>query len=772
MYIQQNTTDWKNMPLKAMSVKPQPSFDDGKEFIVCLQKDVDYNSFWNDMETESNVPNIPNRIVRIINDRSVMKRICHYVLTDEEANNLKNDSRVLSVEIPTEYRSDLVKQVRSIQSNNFSKPVNMLDSMGDLVNYGLARHNSETNNYTYFATPDKYNYTLTGKGVDVVIHDTGLEINHPEFLDSNGNTRVQQIDWYVESGRVVRERVPINLKTSHRMTISANSYINFLNRSNTIGNTSNIFDPSHIPNGLLLGAVNGCAYDFRYGVFQGGRMTQYSYYGGQTTDWHSLGGVQWDVRFYDGKFIEIVIYRHDAALTGEWGMYCNNHVLVDLNGLKHANVQGPNGTTINIVLSTDDEGLTWQVNGGIGHPYHVRLNNNNGHYELTPGYSDNLNWAYGCQPVFQQTIVSTEVAIPNVGQDFLIGDIWKSNQNPDFYSDYGGHGTHVGGIIAGKNYGWAKEANIYLMKVLHLDGETDTGIAGPDYFDLIIEWHNRKPIDPETGYKRPTVVNMSWGYNYNFFPQYGVYRGTPWNYDETPDLRWTTIGFPPQGGGPTARIDSVDISIEEMIDAGIHVCIAAGNEDYKIDVPGGIDYDNICCPAGYSIETTQIHYHRGSSPYSNRAFITGCLTADPTWINEDGKESKAYFSNCGPGVDFYSVGHCVMSATSIANNMFGAGYSPEYYYWNKEGENWLQLNLSGTSMASPQTCGYCAVVLEVNPGATPAQLKQFMVNNCKDQLASTGLDDDFADSASVRGGGTKIMYNKFNSPNSLKINKE
>ena len=312
------------------------------------------------------------------------------------------------------------------------------------------------------------------------------------------------------------------------------------------------------------------------------------------------------------------------------------------------------------------------------------------------------------------------------------------------------------------------QAKIYSQKLNGLEGSGDsgTGISATYAFDCIKLWHASK------GGSRPTVVNMSWGYTYDFFPQYGVYRGTPWNYDETPNLNWESIGFPPDGGGPNARIDSVDIGIEAMIDAGIHICIASGNLDYKIDVPGGIDYDNICCPDGYSIETTQLHYHRGSSPYSDRAFIVGCLSADPTWVEENGKEDKAYFSNCGPGVDLYSAGMSIMSAMSTDNVIQYEGYNPVDYYWNKEGETWQQCNLSGTSMASPNVCGYCAVVLEVNPGASPEELKQFILNNAQDQLHSTGLNDDFGDSASVRGGGTKIMYNKFNNANSLKINKE
>ena len=41
---------------------------------------------------------------------------------------------------------------------------------------------------------------MDGTGVDIVIQDSGLQVDHPEFLDANGVSRVQLIDWYDELG--------------------------------------------------------------------------------------------------------------------------------------------------------------------------------------------------------------------------------------------------------------------------------------------------------------------------------------------------------------------------------------------------------------------------------------------------------------------------------------------------------------------------------------------------------------------------------------------
>ena len=54
----------------------------------------------------------------------------------------------------------------------------------------------------------------------------------------------------------------------------------------------------------------------------------------------------------------------------------------------------------------------------------------------------------------------------------------------------------------------------------------------------------------------------------------------------------------------------IDAEVEDMIDAGIHVCIASGNQYYKIDVPTGLDYNNEV--------TLGLDFMRGEEPYKAR----------------------------------------------------------------------------------------------------------------------------------------------------------
>ncbi len=499
-----------------------------KEYIVSLKKGVDYDAFWNEIENASDEDGfVPSRRVDIVNNRDASLRSCHYALTDSEAELLRQDPRVFGVEIPPQQRDDLVIGHNARQSSNFTKTTS--DS-GNYVNWGLRRCISQNNPYgTSTTVSGDYTYTLDGTGVDVVIHDSGLEVGHPEFTDANGMSRVQQIDWYSASG------------------------------------------------------VSG-------------------------------------------------------------------------------------------------------------------------------------------------------------------------TQSVNHYRDYDGHGTHVGGIVAGKTYGWAKNARIYSLKVSGLEGSGDenTGISITDCFDVVKLWHRNKPVDPVTGYKRPTIVNMSWGYGAYFSNiTGGSYRGVAWT-GTSRDTSKGMIGSSSLFGYRHAvRVSSVDSDLQELIDEGVHVCIAAGNSYQKIDVSGGLDYDNYYTSSFYG----NVYYHRGSSPYSTEAFMVGSI--DSTSYSSS-LDQKSVFSESGPGVDIYAPGSDIMSSCSNTN-----AFSALSYYLNS---SYKQTNISGTSMASPQVCGVGALYLQLYPQASNEQLKTLVHNSTvTSTMYDTGLDNDYTNQRSIRGGPTRYLYMPYNS---------
>ena len=196
------------------------------------------------------------------------------------------------------------------------------------------------------------------------------------------------------------------------------------------------------------------------------------------------------------------------------------------------------------------------------------------------------------------------------------------------------------------------------------------------------------------------------------------------------------------------RVSSVDTDVEECIAAGVHICIAAGNNSFKADVSGGLDYDNIVFSS-----SSNNYYHRGSSPYSDNAFMVGCMDSTPE--NEAGNiERKTGFSTTGPGVNIFAAGEYIVSACSTTNR-FGA---PAYF----DGGGFKQTNISGTSMASPQVCGVAALYAQASPELTPAQLQSKIQKDAKAILKDENNLTNYGDTTDICGAENRMLFNRYN----------
>lgn len=321
------------------------------------------------------------------------------------------------------------------------------------------------------------------------------------------------------------------------------------------------------------------------------------------------------------------------------------------------------------------------------------------------------------------------------------------SQSPDHYRDYDGHGTHCAGIAAGKTYGWAKGARVYSQKLNGLEGAGDagTGIPIADAFDSIRLWHLSKGLEAN-GYRRPTVVNMSWGYQGTISgdPLSGVYRGVSWTYGDpnfsTSNELWANAGIVPEISGArrfTGQVASVDAEVEDMINDGVVVCIASGNSYYKSDVAGGPDFDN-----SVTFSSGTRFYHRPGSPHATNAFYVGNIDSAVNAETLGGEtiyhDRPAGSSVRGPAVDIWAPGSNIMSTASNFNNTFG--YSQLDY---PDDNNYKIMSIGGTSMASPQIAGIAAMHLGVKPQLTPVQLKAILEADSSDVISDTGLDDDY-----------------------------
>ena len=360
-------------------------------------------------------------------------------------------------------------------------------------------------------------------------------------------------------------------------------------------------------------------------------------------------------------------------------------------------------------------------------------------------------------------------------------------QPANFYTDTNGHGTHCIGTMAGKNFGWAKNADIYNFTLY----ANANNIGWADMVDILTSWHTKKNDINDAAYTgRPTVVNMSFGYvwyidtgttpNQIKFQSTGTgydivggrYRGATHTDTTYTNLRQYGINGEYQGGtlyGFPRKFASEDADVETLINNGIHVCCAAGNDSMKCDVPGGVDYDNYIAFT-FSGQTYYMYYHRGGTPSTveggnvfsgpsatppednpvgdiNEGFFVGAIENSATLDNTVYKDNKTSFSQSGPMVNIYTAGRYIISAQPN-----GTGST---YFYNS---NWRQAKYSGTSMAAPQMCGMIGCLLQAHPDWTPGQVKSYFENNSVANMRDTGLNNDFGVNTTIHGGPNRVAY--------------
>lgn len=171
-----------------------------REYIVTLKNKEDLESFYNDMETVGGDIYIPSRAVPVYLRRTI-SRNTHYMLTNDEAAQLRNDPRVLAVELSLEEQGLEFRPQWTVTSSlwNKSNTISQFHQHWALLRCteGVQRTNWGSNGTTNMSAT-AYG-TLTGKNVDVVIVDGLINPAHPEFaanIDGTGGSRINQYNWF------------------------------------------------------------------------------------------------------------------------------------------------------------------------------------------------------------------------------------------------------------------------------------------------------------------------------------------------------------------------------------------------------------------------------------------------------------------------------------------------------------------------------------------------------------------------------------------------
>ena len=180
-----------------------------REYIVVVKQGVDLTTV--DSELASDSGTIP-RVVECCDPCEHDTRMTHWMLTDEEAQTLRQDDRILGVEIPFD-QDDTAIVVEDARQINHTYTKHNDPNLG--INWALRRCSEKTDTLFngVYNTGGVYHYALDGTGVDIVIMDSGIQADHPQFFDANGVSRVKQIDWYAASGGNITGTMPANFYT-------------------------------------------------------------------------------------------------------------------------------------------------------------------------------------------------------------------------------------------------------------------------------------------------------------------------------------------------------------------------------------------------------------------------------------------------------------------------------------------------------------------------------------------------------------------------------
>lgn len=697
--------------------------------VVTLHHKENLDGFYHDMEGICTKPHVPTRACKCVARRPT-SRSTDYDITAAEAVALLGDPRVSAVELHpsvigaevethvTQYSQYFNKSTTNPTGYVFSSASNVWINWGLLRVYeGNARANWGSNAST-MATGNVVLNTI-GRDVDVVICDAGtIPSGHPEYAvnpDGSGGSRVVQFNWY-----------------QYNVVVNGDP-----NGTFTYDNASVHYHSVHVA-GTAAGNTQGWSRGSNIYTcpYTSGGDPPYCF--GYITEWHNNKPVDpntgmknptvvnnsWGyaipynsgTRSYSGwnpDEVQVVIYRGvtyspAATVTNGYNGICGT--TQEFGNLGNSLVNS--GQTIttgsgNSVTVTSTSSTLYGISGLTASSTPTYGDNEIGYWTLTLPFSISylgtsystiyLNGTWG-------------ITFGNVSPTWL----WSRSQ-PSWpkicfsAADSVFHDRRINTVYYGST--GTVGSRIY---VIHALGSTITGsLSNDSVFEIWFYEAEPDRIDIKFGangsahwFTREQLEG--WGFLYN--------KSIPQTYT------------------------FIDEALADMTDAGVITVGSAGNSSWKCDVPGGLDYDN---QFKLSWLGNYFYYMRGSSP-GNYGICVGA-------VGDTLPETKASYSNCGPGITVWSPGTLISSSEMGYHGYPGEGArDPRDIYYR-------QYKLSGTSMASPQVCGVIASALEFYPRWQQSDAEQWVVAGAtQGQLTDTG--GGYTDLYALQGSPNLYLY--------------
>jgi serine protease AprX len=268
------------------------------------------------------------------------------------------------------------------------------------------------------------------------------------------------------------------------------------------------------------------------------------------------------------------------------------------------------------------------------------------------------------------------------------------NDDSDATDDHG-HGTAVSSLICGNYMTASKWASFWPNDQMGATSSNYLGVA-PDAKLIPLKVLNEAGM----GLSSQVMAGMQWCIdNKN---KYGI----------------KVVNMSLGGNGQNDGSSPQSQLANTMVDAGIVVCIAAGNDgpEYKtVDIPGD---------ASKAITVGGIKDRTFTNPGDNWIFTLVypyqmyCVTPGSSC------------SSRGPTLD----GRAKPDVVASAEDMFTASYISDNMY---------QPGVDGTSFASPIVAGACAVIVQRHPNWTPYQVKEALMRTAT-PISNAGIYDQGA----------------------------